>query len=172
MDRCEQIGLMLDAYHDRELGVLGRWRVARHLARCASCRRSLDEIEHVGSWVREALADATPPDLGPELWADIAARLPAAAPAPRRSLGALLPRWDFALPAGAATLVAAAFCGVLLWQTQLAEPPAALPEGVVRSLNAHGRSVMVLDGPRAESTIIWLMDEAAEPAEELASVWI
>jgi hypothetical protein len=46
------------------------------------------------------------------------------------------------------------------------------PESVVRSLNTHGRPVMVLERPD-DATIIWLMDEQGiQGAEDSTSVWI
>lgn len=170
MNRCERIGVMLDAYHDQELGIVHRWRVGRHLARCEDCRRELDALSRVGPFVREALASDGRDAREPQLWAELALRLPAGPAARADTLGS--PRWDFALPAGAGALVAAALAGVLLWNVGVV-PTVAPPEGVVRSLNAHGRPVMVLDGAADQSTIIWLMDDAAAKGpEEAASVWI
>jgi anti-sigma factor RsiW len=164
MTGCERMGPLLGGYRDRELGLLGRWRVERHLSRCPACRGEVAELGRAGAWVRDALGPAPDPDL----WAALAARLPRALPqaeAPGR-------RRPIALPFAGAALAAAAAAAFLL------APPGTFTSGieevgvVVRSINAHGRSVMVLDGT-TDATIIWLMDEAgSEQPEEAVSVWI
>jgi anti-sigma factor RsiW len=185
MSGCDRFDPRLGAYRDGELGAVERWRVRRHLTRCRSCRESLDALSEVGSWVRAALqADDHDPG-APDLWTAIAAQLPIAATpaptAPRR------PRRGFAVPAGAGVLAAAAAAGFLLLRVGIPNPPmsaapapaesgagtAAAQEGVVRSLNTHGRPVMVLDGARDDATIIWLMDDGSDSGSEDASrVWI
>ncbi len=167
MRACDRLGPLLDAYYDGELRGLRHWQVQRHLGSCLSCREALAEIEPVGSWVRDVAGVVGTPDL----WADVERQLPARArttTAPRRRLRPL-----FAMPAlgavAAAALVAAlTLSGPADWAGLFG----TTPETVVRSLNTHGRPVMVLSGPDDE-TIIWLMDEERlQAAEESTSAWI
>lgn len=174
MSACERIAPWLDAYHDGELGALRRTRVRWHLAGCPDCRDELAALDDVGGWVRAALDTHAPPDL----WSGIQVRLPAerSAEAARRATEPAPPRrmrpaLAFAMPTLGVALASAAL--VLTWNG-----PGGLtwfapdPESVVRSLNTHGRPVMVLDGPD-DPTVIWLMDdEQAQGAEESTSVWI
>lgn len=173
MSACERIAPWLDGYHDGELGVLRRSRIRWHLAGCSGCRDELAALDDAGSWVRAAL-DIPPPDL----WSGIQLRLPAerSAEAARRASEPASPRrmrpaLAFAMPTLGVALASAAL--VLTWNgpgglTWFAPDPAS----VVRSLNTHGRPVMVLDGPD-DPTVIWLMDdEQPQAAEESTSVWI
>jgi len=165
---CERIAPLLDAYHDGELGRLGRLRVRRHVGRCEACRDELASLDGIGAWVRSALAADEP---APDVWSDIRWRLPrrpAEAPAEsarRRPFGSA-----FGLPAIGAGVVAAGIgLSVLLGPPRLFDSAART---VVRSLNTHGRPVMVLQGPD-DATIIWLMDERGpQAAEDSISVWI
>lgn len=168
MSACERIGPLLDAYHDGELGRLRRWRLQRHLDGCPGCREELAALAGVGSWVRKATEAAPPPDV----WSEIRWRLPArgsrAAPAARRGLRP--GRAGFGFPALGAGVVASAIALlVLVGPPELFRSQAG---SVVRSLNTHGRPVMVLDAP-GDATIIWLMDDAAvQSAEDASGVWI
>jgi len=185
MSGCDRFDPRLGAYHDGELGGLERWRMRRHLARCGSCRASLDSLAGVGSWVRSALDGGD--EVGtPDVWSAIASQLPVAATPARSTPRRLVPSrfrpgpvgWRLALPAGAGALAAAAVAGVLLLRVGLPNSPGPSEagsggEGVVRSLNTHGRPVMVLDGARDDATIIWLMDDGSDQgSEESSRVWI
>lgn len=168
MSACERIGPLLDAYHDGELGRLRRWTLQRHLDGCAGCRRELEELAGVGAWVRDSM-DAAP---APDVWSEIRWRLPAsgssAAPPARRHRRP--GRAGFGFPVLGAGVVAAAIALLVL-----VGPPEVFRSqagSVVRSLNTHGRPVMVLDAP-GDATIIWLMDDqGVQSAEDASSVWI
>lgn len=171
MSGCERIGPLLDAYHDGELGRLRRWRVGRHLDGCPACRAELASLGGVGAWVREAVP--APPDAAPDLWSEIRWQLPARArsTAGERSGAAWRPvRAGLRTPALGAAVVASALALLVL-----VGPPDLFGSAggtVVRSLNTHGRPVMVLNGPD-DATIIWLMDEeGVQGAEDSSSVWI
>lgn len=165
---CERIGPLLDAYHDGELGRLRRLRVRRHLDRCDACRDELTSLDGIGAWVRDALeGDARTPDLWTDIrWQLATGRRQDAPAAPRRRpFGAV-----FGLPAfGAGVVAAGVALSVFLGPPRLFDSAART---VVRSLNTHGRPVMVLHGPD-DATIIWLMDErGSQAAEDSTSVWI
>lgn len=174
MSACERIGPRLDAYHDGELGRLRRWSVRRHVAACPGCRAELAALRGVGAWVREAVDAAPAPD--PDLWSELRWRLPArTADPPARSrrddaARARPGRAAFGMPVLGAGVVAASLALLVL-----VGPPDLFGKAagtVVRSLNTHGRPVMVLHKPD-EATIIWLMDEGGvQGAEDSASVWI
>jgi anti-sigma factor RsiW len=176
MNPCDRMGPLLDAYHDGELGRLRSWTVRRHLGRCPACRHELATLDEVGAWVRDALEEP----LAPDLWSDLRERLPArdarSAPAAGERLRWSLPaRSAFGIPALGAAV--AAGLALAVW---VGVPDRFVPglqttaTSVVRSLNTHGRPVVVLEGGgTGEATIIWLMDEeGGQGAEEIASVWI
>lgn len=165
---CERLGPWLDAYHDGELRGLRQWRVRRHLAGCAGCSERLAGMEPLRAWVREAVGAASTPDL----WRDLEQRLPVRSSGPAASDRRRVSRPAFAMPA--LGVAAAALVGALLLggPTDWSRLFGATPQTVVRSLNTHGRPVMVLDGP-TDATIIWLMDDdRGQAVEESTSVWI
>jgi anti-sigma factor RsiW len=167
MSACDRLGPLLDAFHDGELRGLRHWRVQRHVGGCAACRETLAEIEPIGNWVREIAGAASTPDV----WADVQRQLSATA----RTAPPARPRFRplFAMPvlgavAAAGIVAALTFAGPADWTGLFG----STPDPVVRSLNTHGRPVMVLSGPDDE-TIIWLMDdERIHAAEDSTSAWI
>jgi len=173
MTSCDRIGPWLDGYHDGELGLLRRWWVGRHLAGCSGCRSELSGLLQIGDWMRETSAVREP-----DLWPGVVARLPSVQARPSAvASSSPVRRWRPRLSTpvlGGAFAVAAAT--VLLVRPELSTllTPVAQPAGVVRSLNSHGRPVMVLEGQKdATATIIWLMEEQHDPnPEEVADVTI
>jgi len=157
MHRDEEL---LHAYHDGELSVLARHRFERQLRRSPALRAELSALSGLGEQLRELDAEGRSPDL----WDDIALRLPAidarkaeaAQATPRRgfSLAWLLqPASAFAATAVAILAVAAA----LLW------PTVPQPARVVRWVDGGGRDVMVLDDVQ-NTTIIWMIDAPIDEA--------
>jgi anti-sigma factor RsiW len=166
MSRCQGIGALLDGYHDGELGLFERWRVRRHLAGCGACRDELASLAQFGGWLRAAVGDAPEP----ELWDAIAQRLPARLPAPERPR-ARVPSRRRGLPGLTVTAAAAAMVAALLLTTSDSGRLASLggASGVVRSIYANRRPVMVLEAESTnDSTIIWLMDELGEQSPEVS----
>lgn len=163
MSACKSIGPLLDGYHDGELGAPERQRVQQHVEACPRCRRDLDSLEAIGGFVRAAIAGTPEPDL----WSDIARRLPPQRIPARRA--PLRRRWT--RPLGAVAAAAAAAAVVLL----VTDAPIPIPvsadsgaKGVVRSVYSHERPVLVIEGEAAnDPTIIWLMDEQAAPKREV-----
>jgi anti-sigma factor RsiW len=152
MTACDNVGPLLDGYHDDELDALERRRVEQHLAGCAACSRELASLAAVGRAVRDAVAGVPSPDI----WEAVSRELPRArarTSAPPRSRPPCRARW---LPAtvAAAAVAASVF---LLW------PGPEGPSGVVRSVYAPEHPVMVLEAEDGDDpTIIWLMNETPE----------
>jgi anti-sigma factor RsiW len=169
MNECQGIGALLDGYRDGELGLVERWRVRRHLAGCGACRDELASLAQLGGWLRAAVGAAPEPDL----WDAIAQRLPTRRPAPQRSRARSVPSRRRGLPAHRVAAVAAAFVGALLVTTSDSGRVTSLggASGVVRSIYANRRPVMVLEAESSnDSTIIWLMDELGEQAPEVSEI--
>mgnify|MGYP000747325499 CR=1 FL=1 len=93
---CERARRLIHLRLDGELAADDAARLDAHLARCARCRRALDELLRIDAALREGLAAAEPP---PQLAARVRARLAEARPA--------RPAWTAWLPAAAALLLAA-----------------------------------------------------------------
>ena len=154
MSRGEEL---LCAYHDGELKGLARRRFERQLRQSPELREELGALDVV----RHALSEIDAEGAAPDLWDDIAPRLPAADarrregdPAPRR--GSLL-GWLFH-PVGASLAVAAAAAAVaviVMW------PTPQVRASVVQWVDGGGHSVMVLDR-EPDTTIIWMFDGAVE----------
>ncbi len=142
----------LHAYHDGELGALGRWWVRRRLARDPAARRELAELAELRELLREREEALESPDLWPGIRPRLALREPAA-PHAVRAGGR---RWNLAwVPVGLAATAA-----VVLLAVGLAggDAPAA---SSVRWLDTGGRSAAVLQDDR-EATIIWILDTGSE----------
>jgi negative regulator of sigma E activity len=152
------------AYHDGELRGLSRWRFERRVRRSPVLRRELEVLARVGGLVRESEVQGA----GPDLWERIEQRLPALdarrAEAEQRA-GRLAPG-SWLGPMGAAAVAAAAVFAVIFGVTSKPAPHA----GVVRWLDAGGRSVMLLeDDDESGVTIIWVLEGAAEGASRGAA---
>ncbi len=150
---------LLHAYHDGELGRLARWRFERRLARSPALQSDMEALGTLGELARQVDARAPVPDL----WADIAVRLPgidaereeAVRGRGRLSLGVPLLRPLAALAAAAALLVAVA---VALRTGETGERPV----GVVRWMDAGPHNVLVLEDEPSDATIIWVLDSGRE----------
>ncbi len=171
MTPCDKYADRLEAFHDGELARMPRWRLARHVARCAHCRAEIDALRAVAGFVRESEASAAP---APDLWEGIAARLPALDDELGRRAGASLraetwnrtwTAWLRPLPVGVGGLAVAA-AALLLW---LRVPVQPVNDEVIEDLDAMGRPVAVLPSDD-KSTIIWVLDpQPASGAEEADS---
>jgi len=143
---------LLHAYHDGELSGFARRRFEQRLRRSPALQAELDSLASLGASLREH--DAAGPS--PDLWDDIALRLPGldaqrdADATPVRS-GWL--SWLFG-PAGAALATAAAAVALAL----TIYTPEIQPGGsTIRWLDTAGKSVMVIDDD-TDMTIIWMLD--------------
>jgi anti-sigma factor RsiW len=167
MNGCQSIGVLLDGFHDGELGTFNRWRVQRHIAGCGACRDELASLAQLGGWVRVAVSDAP----AAESWDAIERRLPLPGPVRKRPRVRSVPsRRHWLQPIGVAA-AAAAFAGTFLVTTSDSGHLASLRavSGVVRSVYANQRQVMVLEAESSrDSTIIWLMDEVGEQSPEVS----
>ncbi len=150
---------LLHAYHDGELGPLARWRFERRLARSLQLRGDLEALVTLGELARQLDARAPVPDL----WADIAVRLPgidAEREEAARSSGPLRLRVPLLRPlaavAAAAALVVAVAVGLRTGET------GQRPVGVVRWLDAGPHNVLVLEDEPSNATIIWVLDSGRE----------
>jgi hypothetical protein len=142
---------LLEGYRDGELAPFARWRLERRLRREPALRRALDELDAVGSLLREV--DAAGPE--PDLWNAIRLRLVAldaareeAAPAPWRRRAA-----GFLAVGGAAALA------LLLRAGEAPLPPPDAP-GAVRWIDARGHPTLVLRDD-AGGTIIWVPERSS-----------
>ncbi len=151
----------LQAYHDGELRGLARWRFERRARRSPVLRRELEVLVRLGDRVRESEVRGP----GPDLWDRIEQRLPvldARRAEAEQRVGRLAPgSW---LRPMRAVAVAAAVALLLF----LVVPDAPVPQGgVVRWIDAGGRSVMLLeDDGESGVTIIWVLEGAAEGASK------
>jgi hypothetical protein len=147
----------LAAYHDGELGRLGRWWVELRLRRDPETRRELASLEALGSWLREA--EPAAPTV-PDVWDEIRRRLPEApGAAVREPRGWLRPGLSWA--AGGAALAAAAATALLLLAAPDPTGRGSAPlagDGAVRWLDSRGQPMMILQDDR-EATLIWVTDD-------------
>jgi len=149
----------LHAYHDGELRGFARRRFERALRRSSGLRRELGEIAAIGDSLRAYDAGTATPDL----WDDIALRLPAL-DARRAEGGSSAGRSEglfwWLKPIGAVAATAAVAL-VVAYGGLFTTTPAT--GGAVRWIDSGDRSVMVLDDEPG-TTIIWVLDGAVEGA--------
>ncbi|MAE95555.1 MAG: hypothetical protein CL910_12925 [Deltaproteobacteria bacterium] len=145
---------LLHAYHDDELGPLGRWRVRRLLARDPASREELARLGTLGDLLRESEASAETPDLWPGIVAQLPHRDGVALPATGGAEGGMAPwlRW---VPAGVAAAALAVVLAVGLGEGDASDARS------LRWLDAGSRSASVLQDDQ-EATIIWIMDAKGE----------
>jgi len=133
---CKQTCEFLDAYVDRELDAASAFEFDRHLAECASCRKTLDQYRQLHDRVREQLPYfQTPADLEQRLRDQINVLDDEHVPPARKAASSRWPAWA-ALAAAALVLFAAGFL------FQMSERPRAsqlLANDVVAS---HIRSLL------------------------------
>ena len=149
----------LQAYHDGELGWLGRLRVERMLRVDAEARAQFGQWREIGSLLRERESEATAPDL----WAAIRAELPRgpltdAAEAPFEWFPDIRGWFRWGAP------LAAAAAGAAVALTLLLQPGDAAPGPSIRWLDSGGRPALVLQDDR-EATIIWVLDGPARVSQ-------
>jgi anti-sigma factor RsiW len=144
----------LSDYLDDELSSGERAAVDGHLAGCAACRQTLDELQRVVETARHL--PPRPPAL--DLWTGVADRMavpPGAAEArvtlfrPRQSR-----RISFTLPQlAAASLLLAAVSGALSWEFRGASPT-TVPSATSRAASTVGPDAPAADfGARADATL-------------------
>ena len=63
IDPCEQCEQLLQPYLDRELNEEERLEAEGHLDECGYCRKRYRFEEHLRRFVRQAAAEAMPPEL-------------------------------------------------------------------------------------------------------------
>jgi len=177
----------LHRYHDGELAGFERWRFERRLKRSEALQTELASIRDLSLQIAEARAggDLDAGTDSPDLWASIAAALPAidAQVEGERARGAVrtrepavedraglfggpIPTWAL----GSAALASAVALLLLLppsmpqtggdrvTSAAIAPMVLASPAGAVRYLDSGGQSVMVIEDPAESMTIVWMMD--------------
>jgi anti-sigma factor RsiW len=149
----------IHAYHDGELGWLARRRFERRLARSPELRRELEALAGLGELARRADAESEAPDL----WADIAPRLPAI---DREREESRAPSWGagpLLRPLAATAAVAALGVAVVLGLGTGETGEASV--GVVRWIDTGPHDVIVLEAEPADATIIWVLDAGREMSQ-------
>lgn len=166
--------LALQAYHDGELWVLGRWRVARALRGSPALRHELAQLQNVSGWMQKIESEQHPID-SPDTWSEIGPALSridaevGSAVFVSRSRTRASWHWGSLLAGGA--VAAVLLLAVVLDNGQ------GIPEhrgtgmheeiagGALRYLQTYGVSTVVSQDSE-DVTIIWLMDvpEMAEGA--------
>jgi anti-sigma factor RsiW len=159
LDRPEEE--LLHAYYDGELTGLARLRFERRMRSSTALQAELGALSALGELVRRTAAVGPEPDL----WDDLALRLPAvdarraeakAGWSSRGMWGSGSLGWLLRPALLAATGAVALALGIgLLWPA----PPVA--GSVVRWIDAGGRDVLVIDDA-PDTTIIWMLDPLVE----------
>jgi anti-sigma factor RsiW len=144
----------LSEYLDGELSPAERASIDGHLAQCADCRATLDELRHVIARAA-AVQDSRPQR---DLWPAIAARI-GGAPRARVSMftRALTSRLSFTLPQlAAASLALMVLSGGLVWMAKSGDPRADFQPLSADTTSDVGSRQRVLTGEQYDQTIAQL----------------
>lgn len=154
--RRDAIERTLDLYYDGELRGLSKWRFERLLRRNPGLRRELETRSELSTLLREAVPETT----GPDLWSGIAHGIAAADrnESPASASGGWARGW--LSPLRIAPVLAGSAAAMLFFLLPAPQGDQA-HQGVVRSIVARGRPVIVLDDSK-EATIIWVMEDEKE----------
>jgi len=142
-------------------------RVERHVSRCASCRRTVQQLRRIRALVRVAAPDPAEPDWS-SFWPAVRYRIETEAPRPFRDawwLPLWKPVWGHPRMAAAA-MASAVIASVSLWPVG-GDVTTALVEPITIQDVATGepnRSVMVYSN-KDDVTVIWLL-AAETPAAD------
>ncbi|HVP15632.1 MAG TPA: zf-HC2 domain-containing protein [Terriglobales bacterium] len=157
----------LSEYLDDELETAERVALEGHLAGCAECRGTVEELRAVVQ--RAATLEARPPaaDLWPAIAARIAAPGPRLAAAPERRRR--MPRWSFSLPQLAAAAAAIALVSSVAMWLALGRGPAPRVASVPEAARpVPGAAVPAsFDVQRYDATIAELETALREHRHEL-----
>jgi anti-sigma factor RsiW len=150
----------LSEYLDGELPAAERASVVAHLAECAACRTTLEELRSVVA--RAAIVQDAPPDRN--LWPGVAARLDAS-PRPHPSFlkRVFTSRLSFTLPQlAAASLVLMVLSGGLVWMARSGDPRADFqPLNAQTGADAAG-SISAADAAEAYDVAVDQLEKALE----------
>jgi len=131
--RCEEVGAVLDAFHDQELSPAERAAVQSHLDECAQCRTKYETLARTSQLVKEGAVRYPAPDV---LKARIRGALLQQEADDRAPAGGGLP-WFWLVAAGLAIAVASS--GATLGLLRRGSESAATADQVLAS---HLRSLM------------------------------
>jgi anti-sigma factor RsiW len=132
---CERARTLLSALLDNALGFWPRFRLTRHLARCADCAGTLEELRSMQSVMRTKLTYHRAP---PGLAARIGASLPREAPPVPTPSWRRFPAWSLA-----GTGLAGALAGVALTLAVVSGPGNGAGNSVTEAvIDSHVSSMM------------------------------
>jgi anti-sigma factor RsiW len=154
---CLIVRRRIGAYLDGALEGAQAEAAARHLARCAACRREADGLRRMRAMLQRTLGPAGSP-AEPDwtgFWPGIVRGIEAGSRAPRAATARRVwfrPRWALG-----GALVAASLVSVTFWQATQG-PPALDDPVIVRAANTeHPQgSLMVYHTPDRGMTVVWV----------------
>jgi anti-sigma factor RsiW len=139
---CERAAGLLSGLLDNELGLIARFRVSRHVTRCAKCAGRLEELRAMQSALRTKLPYHRAP---PGLAARIGAALPREEAPPVSRPWFRMPAFGFG-GAGLAGALAGVALTVLVMRGQQTDPAIGVIDSHIRSLQAdHLTDVLTSD---------------------------
>ncbi len=166
---------ILERYHDGELGLRARRKVARHLETCQRCQAYLDGLDSLGELLVAASAQAQAGVPFDSLWDRVSARLEQE---PEPSLVERILDWlgEFWYANRKVALAGAVAAGVTLAITvpflarrggRVDSPRVEVSKVIVDSLSS-GKHDMVLVNvhPDDMTTVIWLLEDEDTPGDQ------
>jgi anti-sigma factor RsiW len=181
MTTCREARPLLPLFFDGELEARQMRAVALHSTRCPECEHELRELEHLQEAVAahvSALVDTI--DVS-QVWAGVAPRLAGRAPSWSERWSAWWEEsrvgWRVRGPAFAGLAVAALLAVVIVQrggelptapQVARAAKPKIDNSAKVDSMQSSVDSVAMVTEPETNTTMLWIMDDAAGSIEHVA----
>ena len=180
MTTCREARPLLPLFFDGELEARQMRAVALHSTRCPDCERDLRELEHLQEAVAAHAGSLVDESDGTQVWAGVAPRLVGRSPSWGERWRAWWEEshasWRIGGPAFAG-LAAAVLLAVGLVQRpgELASPAGPMVEArridntaKVDSMQSSVDSVALVTEPETNTTMLWIMDDAAGSIERVA----
>ena len=152
--RCNQE--RLSRFIDGEADPEDMRQVERHLLSCPTCRQYVQQQKELAQLLRREVSFARQSVDFHRLERQIVGKT-LRRPVPGFSVRQWLLSWKLMLP------VAATAALILFFSTSLLDPPAPPgPSAIIKSFTGRVSSVMILETPRSQRTVIWYSEESTE----------
>lgn len=160
---CPSVSKILDRYFDQEVTQEERAMVESHLPDCPTCRRSLESMEALRTWIKRPVELSAEKENFPWVWEKIEKEIqrqdrPNVWESLRSWLEMAFPRRKVWVPAiaGAVILV------LLLTPLVLEKFPSYSKASVVEYVESETYNVMIYEGENQKVTVIWLYNGLEE----------
>jgi hypothetical protein len=177
MTTCREARPLLPLFFDGELEARQMRAVALHSTRCSECEHELRELEHLQEALSAHVSSLVDTIDISQVWAGVAPRLASRAPSFGERWAAWWEEsragWRVRGPAFAGVALAALLAVVFVRgpdEPSIIKPPLAKIDNTAKldSMQTTADSVALVTEPETNTTMLWIMDDAAGGIEHVA----